>query len=253
MMVVAVAGIGTGIDRADSTGWSDVNIALLAAALAVLAAFLLRARRTAHPLVELSVFRSPSFAMVLVLSAAAAACYAATIFVVSVYLQDARGLTAVRASLVFAVMAILQALAASAAARLQPGTRPVLVMACAGLLAGGALVVLTKLTSWWGYVPALALCGFALGLGAAAAGIAGQQVLGPDRAGEASGIILTIQTTAAGISLAVTAGIVDALEHGANGLGAACNQTLLLVAVLTLAASLLAIAVRFALARHGLR
>jgi MFS family permease len=253
MMVAAVAGIGTGVDRADSTGWSDLNIALLAAGLAVLAAFPLRARRTAHPLVELSVFRSPSFAVILVLSAAAAACYAATIFVVSVYLQDARGLTAVRASLVFAAMAVLQSLAASAAARLQPGTRPVLVMAGAGLLAGAMLVILTKLTSWWGYVPALALCGFGLGLGTAVASIASQQVLGRDRAGEASGIILTIQTTAAGISLAITAGIVDNLEHGRNGLGAACNQTLLIVAILTVAASLLAIAARFALARHGLR
>jgi MFS family permease len=250
MVVIAVAGIGTGIDRADSVGWSGLNIALLAAGLAVIAVFPLRARRAAHPLVDPSVFRSRRFALVLFLATVGSACNAATIFVVSVYLQDARGLTAVRASLLFAAMAALEALAAPAAARLQPGTRPVLVMAGAGALAGAMLVVLTAVTSWWGFVPALALCGFGLGLGAAVAGIASQQLFGPDRAGQVSGIVLTTRTTAAGISLAVSAGIIEAVEHSGRGIGAACDVTLLATAFLSFTGSVLATAAQFAFARH---
>ena len=252
MVVLAVAAIGTGIDRADSVGWTDVNIALLVAGLVIIAVFPLRSRRAAHPLVDLSIFGNPRFALVLFLSSVGSACYAATIFVVSVYLQDARGLTAVRAGLVFAVMAVLQALAAPFGARLQPRTRPVLVLAAAGVLSGAALVALTAVTSWWAYVPALALCGFGLGLGSAVASIASQQIVGPDRAGEVSGTVLTIRTTAAGISLAAAASIVDAVEHAGRGTGSACDVALLIVAFLSLAASLIATSAWYVFVRHGL-
>ena len=172
---------------------------------------------------------------------------------VSVDLQDARHLTAVRAGLVFAIMAVLVALASPAGARLRPGTRPVPVLAGAGAISSGALVVLAVVTSWWAYVPALAICGFGLGLGSTVASIASQQVAGPDQAGEVSGIVLTIRTTAAGISLAVTASIVDAFEHGGHGTAAACDRALLIVAVLPVAASLIATAAAgYAFASPGL-
>jgi MFS family permease len=252
MVVLGVAAIGSGIERADSVGWSDVNIALLAAGLVVLAAFPLRSGRAAYPLIDLSVFSNPRFVVLLFLSSVGAACYAATLFAVSVYLQDARGLTAVRASLAFAVMAVLQALAAPVGARLQPRTRPLLVLAGAGLISGASLVALTVLTSWWAFVPVLALCGFGLGLEYAVATMASQQVVGPDRAGEVSGIVLTIRTTAAGISLAAAASIIEAVEHAGHGTGAACQVTLLIVGFLSLAGALIATSARYVFVRHGL-
>ena len=252
MVVLGVAAIGTGIDRADSVGWSGVNIVLLAAGLVIMALFALRSRRTAHPLVDLSVFGNPRFALVLFLSSVGAACYAATIFVVSVYLQDARGLTAVRAGLVFAVMAVLQSLAAPVGARLQRRARPLLVLAGAGVISGAALIALTAVTSWWAYVPVLALCGFGLGLEYAVASIASQQAVGPGQAGEVSGIVLALRTTIAGLSLAAAASIVEAVEHGGRGIGAACDVTLLIVAFLSLAASLIATSARYVFVRHGL-
>ena len=112
MVVLAVAAVGTGADRADSVGWSGVNIALLAAGFVVIALLPLRARQAAHPLVDLSVFRNPGFGLVMFRGAVYSACYAATVFVVSVYLQDARRLTPLRASVLLAVMAVLMALAA---------------------------------------------------------------------------------------------------------------------------------------------
>jgi MFS family permease len=251
MIVLAVAAVGTGIDRADSVGWSGVNIALLAAGLAVIAVFPLRARRAAHPLVDLSVFRNPRFGLVLFLSTVSAACHAATVFVVSVDLQDARHLTAVRASMVFAAMAVLAALAAPAGARLRRVSRPVLVLAGAGVIAGGALAVLAVVTSWWAYVPALAICGFGLGLGSSVASIASQQAAGPDHAGQMSGILLTIRTTAAGISLAVTASILDVFKHSGQGTAGACDLAFLIVALLSVAAALTATAAAYAVARRG--
>jgi MFS family permease len=251
MVVLAMAAIGTGIDRADAVGWSDVNIVLLAAGLVLIVLFPLRLRRAAHPLVDLSAFSNPRFGLVLLLSSVGSACYASTVFVVSVYLQDARGLTAVRASLVFAIMAVLEALAALAGARLQPHTRPVLVLAGAGVVSGAALVALTAVTSWWAYVPVLTLYGFGLGLGSAVTSMASQQLVGLNRPGEVSGIVLTMRQTAAGISLAATASIIDAVERAGDGIGAACDVTLLIVAFLSLATSLIAAIAWYVFVRHG--
>jgi len=239
MVVLAVAAVGAGIDRADSVGWSGPSIVLLVVGLALIVLFPLRSQRAAHPLVDLSIFRNRRFGLILFLGAAGSACYAATVFVVSVYLQDVRGLTAVRASLVFAVMAALEALAGPAGARFRSPARPVLVLGGAGVLAGGALVVLTVVTSWWAYVPVLALCGFGLGLGSTFASIAGQQAADPERSGEVSGIVLTVRTTIAGISLAAAASLVDTFQHGGRPTEAACDTTLLIVASAFLAASLI--------------
>ena len=251
MVVLALAAVGTGIDRADSVGWSVVNIVLLAGGLAVIAVFPVRERRAAHPLVDLSVFRDPRFGLILFLGTACSACYTATLFVVSVDLQDARHLTAVRASLVFAIMAVLVALAAPVGARLRRGRWQVLVLAGAGVISSGALGVLAAVTSWWAYVPALAICGFTLGLGSSVASIAGQQTVRPRQAGEVSGIVLTIRTTAAGISLAVTASIVDTFERGGHGVAASCDLALVVVAFLPVAASLIAAAAGYTFARRG--
>jgi MFS family permease len=255
MVVLAVAAVGTGIDRADSVGWSGGNIALLAGGLAVIAVFPVRARHAAHPLVDLSIFRNPRFGLVLFLAVVGSACHAAAIFVVSVDLQDARNLTAVRAGLILAAMAVLFALAALVGTRIRPGSRQDLLLAGAGMISGGALFVLAVVTSWWAYVPAVALCGFGFGLGSSVASIAGPQVAGPGRTGEVSGIMLTMRRTAGGISFAATAGIVEAFEHGEHGehgIAVACNLALLTIACLSVAASLVAAVAGYALAKRGL-
>jgi hypothetical protein len=252
IVALAVAATGTGIDRAGSTGWSGLNVALLAAGLGFLALFPLRERRAAHPLIDLSIFRNLTFDLVIFQGSVCNACYAATVFVVSIYLQDARGLTALEASALFAIMAVLAAVAAPIGARLQSHIRPTLAMATAGVIAGGALFLLTFATSWWVYVPVLAICGFGLGLGSSYATIATQQVVGPGRSGEASGILLTILTTSGGISLAAAAAIIGTFENAGRSIQAACNTTLLIFAFLSVAASLIATAVRYALGRRGL-
>jgi hypothetical protein len=120
---------GPALTRADSAGWSGVNVALVAAGLGFAALFFLRARRAAQPLIDLSVFRSPRFGLVLFMSLVSSGCYVAAVFVVSAYLQDVRDLSAIEASAVLAVMAALVAVAAPVGARLRPHVGPILVMA----------------------------------------------------------------------------------------------------------------------------
>jgi EmrB/QacA subfamily drug resistance transporter len=253
IVAAGVAAVSFGVDRATATGWSSgATIGFLAAGIALLAAFPLRERRTAHPLIDLSLFRNLPFDLVTFLGTICNVCYAVTIFVVSLYLQNARGLSPIRAGLVFLGLAVLVAMAGPIGARLQPHFRPTVVMAGAGAIAGLSLVLLTNVTSWWAYVPVFAVCGFGLGLGWTFANIATQEVVDPGRAGEASGVVLTFLVTFGGIGLAAAASIISALEHAGRGTAGTYETTLRVFAFLSLGASLIVMVIRQILVRQGL-
>jgi EmrB/QacA subfamily drug resistance transporter len=253
IVALGVAAISAGVDRGSTVGWSDGStIGLLAAGLAFLAVFPLRERRTRAPLIDLSLFRNLPFDLVTMMGTVCNVCYAVTIFVVSLYLQNARGLSPVMAGAVFLSMATLVALAGPVAARLEPHFRPTLVMAAAATIAGLGLILLTVVTTWWAYVPVFAICGFGLGLGWTFTNIATQEVMGPERAGEASGVVLTFLVTFGGIGLAGAASIIGGLLRAGHSRASAYDTTLLCFALLALAAALTVMTIRHILVRRGL-
>jgi hypothetical protein len=77
-------------------------------------------------------------------------------------------------------------------------------------------------------------------------------VVDPDRAGEASGVVLTFLVTFGGIGLAGAASIIGAFEHAGHGKNDAYETTLLIFALLSLAASLIVMVLRRFLVRRGL-
>ena len=88
------------------------------------------------------------------------------------------------------------------------------------------------------------MCGFGFGLGWTFANIATQEVTGPDRAGEASGVVLTILVTIGGIGLAAAATVVQALTQAGYDKGSAYEITLRLCAFLSLGASVVVMVIR---------
>lgn len=253
LVAAGVAGISAGVDSASRAGWSaGSTIAFLATGVVCLALFPVRERRTANPLIDLKLFRNLPFDLVTFLGSVCNVSYAVTIFVVSLYLQNARGLSPIMAGVVFLGLAVLVALAGPIGARLEPHFRPTVVMAAAGGIAGLGLLLLTSVTSWWAYVPVFALCGFGLGLGWTFANIATQEVVGPDRAGEASGVVLTFLVTCGGVGLAGAASIIAALLHSGHSPRSAYDDTLLVFAILSLAASFIVMVIRQLLVRRGL-
>src|SRR5262249_48733519 len=72
-------------------------------------------------------------------------------------------------------------------------------------LGAAATLAGTYATSWFAFIPLLALAGFGFGLGWTFANVATQDVVHPDRAGEASGVLLTVLVSAGGFGLAAAA------------------------------------------------
>lgn len=253
IVAAGVAAISFGVDRANSLGWSPAaTIAFLVAGVALLCLFVVRERHTPNPLIDLSLFRNLPFDLVTFLGSVCNISFGVVVVVVSLYLQQVRGLSPLQAGVVFLGLATLVAIAGPVGARLQPHFRPTLIMAFAGTTAGLAILSLTVVTSWWAFVPIFSICGFGLGLGWTFSNIATQEVVDPDRAGQASGIVLTFLVTLGGIGLAAAASIISALERTGHSPRDAQETTLVIYALLSIAAAVIVMSIRAYLVRRGL-
>jgi MFS family permease len=163
-------------------------------------------------LVDLALFRNLPYMLVLCAGAISNIGYAVTIFGATLYLQLVRDLTPLTAGVVFLAPALLVALSGPLGARLGKQLRPAAVMAGAGVVSGSGLLALTYAHGWAAYVPAFAVAGLGFGLGWTFANVGTQDVVRPERAGEASGVLLTVLVTAGGIGIAAAASAIALLE-----------------------------------------
>ncbi|MFD5567424.1 hypothetical protein [Streptomyces cadmiisoli] len=112
------------------------------------------------------------------------------------------------------------------------------------------MITLSHVTAWWLYVPVFARCGLGLGPGRAFAGVATQQVVAPERAGEASGVLLTFLVTLGGVALAGAAAAITAMVPERSP-DAAYDAVLRFGGAVILAASVVVMAVRHRLVVRG--
>jgi EmrB/QacA subfamily drug resistance transporter len=88
--------------RGNEEGWGSTPIvAALAAAVVLLAAFVVIEHRVEEPMLPLGLFRNPNFAGAQVAAAAISATFFAIFLYVTLYLQQVLGLTAIEAGLVY--------------------------------------------------------------------------------------------------------------------------------------------------------
>src|SRR5205085_2327335 len=99
------------------------------------------------------------------------------------------------------------------------------------------LLILSGAHAWALFVPAFALFGGGLGFGWSFVSVATQSVVKPERAGEASGVTLTIVVAVAGLCVATAATILEVLEAGGANAGEDNEQLLRWTALCALAAS----------------
>ena len=221
-LALLTAGIGVftlTFDRAPAWGWWSLATAgAFTGAIALLALFVVVERRVRWPLVDLSLVRNTRFTVLVAAGTIANVAYGVTIFLSTVYLQDARGLDPLAAGLVFLGPSAGAAAGGVLSGRLAAG-HPVRVMGVATILAAASLGLLAAARDWALYVPALTACGFTLGLVYAFTTVATQSVVSPQRAGEAAGIALTAMIAIGGIGVAVASTMLERL--GSTGMSTA--------------------------------
>ena len=210
------------ITRASQHGWgSGLTVGLLAAAAALIAAFVAIEARSPAPLLPLRIFRARTISAANAASAMVGAAAFGQFFLLALYLQQVLGYSAVRTGVAFIAITVtivlLSNLAQSLTTRL--GARPVL---SAGLLltaAGGALYARMPAGGhyFWDVFPGLLVSGVGLAFTFVPVMIAGLTGVQPADAGVASGLLNTSRQIGGAIGLAAVTTIAStATSHYAD-------------------------------------
>jgi MFS family permease len=173
--------------------------------------------RRAEPVLDPRFFRSAPLAGAVLTAISATAAVGGFLFLATLYLQDVRGMSAVRAGLHLLPMATMVAVGALVSSRIlaRRGARLPMVAAGVALAAGG--VLLSRLTASSGPVPlAVAFVVFGIGGGVVNAPITYTAVSGMpvSQAGVASGIASTSRQIGQVLGIAVTGSILAGSLRG---------------------------------------
>ena len=186
-------------------GWTDARIvAVGVVALLAFVGFLRYESRRRDPFIDLRFFRSIPFASATMIAVCAFAAWGAFLFLMSLYLQDERGFSAMHTGLLYLPVAVGALIFSPLSGRLvgRFGSRPSLLIA--GTLITAATLMLTRLTATTAVWQLLAIFAvFGIGFSMVNAPITNAAVSGmpTDRAGAASAVASTSRQV--GVSLGV--------------------------------------------------
>jgi predicted MFS family arabinose efflux permease len=235
-VAAGVAAITLAVDRGQTWGWADARtIGVFAAGLALLAGFVAIERRVRFPLVDLSLFRNALYVAITLAGMVANVAFCVTTFASTLYLQEVRGLSPLLAGVVFLAPAVCLSVAGPVSGYLAARLPALAVMAMAIAVGGVGLLLVASARTWLLYLPAFALFGAGYGLGWSFVSVGTQAVVRPERAGEASGVTLTVVVAVAGLFVAVSATVLELLIAHHRSQGAAIDDLLSALALATLA------------------
>ncbi|MCX5194287.1 MFS transporter [Streptomyces sp. NBC_00249] len=197
-----------GLIRVGENGWtSPATLGLLALAAAAFAVFVLVELRSSRPMLDLALFRSPSFVAVMVgglLLSGAAFSY---LMYVSLWLQSAEGMGPVAAGLVLLPLSLAGFVVAALAGRfLHQVSARVSIGGGLLLIGAGALLQAWMLDAgdgWAALVPGLALTGVGVGMATPQLAATAMAAVAPARAGMAGGALNTARQMGNALGIAV--------------------------------------------------
>ncbi|AEE45668.1 DHA2 family efflux MFS transporter permease subunit [Cellulomonas fimi] len=250
---LALAGTGVlstvwAIVRGNDDGWASTRVVggLLLGTL-LLAAFLVRENRTAHPLVPLRLFRVRSFGVANATALLFSVGVFGIVFLLSQYLQVGLGYSPLEAGVRTLPWTAAPMLVAPIAGALAPrvGVRPLLTaglalqalgLAWQGALVGGDVV-------YADLVPGLALAGIGMGLTFAPSATAVLADMGADDHGTASSVNATVRELGGALGVAVLVAVFTAADGtlSPTGYTAGLQPAMLAAAAIVGAGALLAL------------
>ena len=191
--------------EAPARGWTDARIVAVAVvALAAFVAFLRYESRRRDPFIDLRFFRSIPFASATMIAICAFASWGAFLFVMSLYLQDERGFSAMHTGLIYLPVAAGALIFSPLSGRLvgRFGSRPSLLVAGTLITAATLMLMgLTATTPVWQVVIIFAVFGIGFAMVNAPVTNAAVSGMPTDRAGAASAVASTSRQV--GVSLGV--------------------------------------------------
>jgi EmrB/QacA subfamily drug resistance transporter len=225
LVIAFLASLTYGIIEAPDRGWgSAVIVAAFTVSLASLVGLIWWERRRPEPLINLRFFRSVPFSGAAISAVAAFATLGGFLFLNTLYLQDVRGFSPLRAGLYTLPMAVMTMLLAPLSGRIVGTRGPRIPLMTAGVALTVSCLMLSRIgpttSSAWLFAAYIV---FGIGFGLVNAPITTAAVSGMPRAqaGVASAIASTSRQVGATLGVAVVGSLLAAALGHAGGLGVA--------------------------------
>jgi EmrB/QacA subfamily drug resistance transporter len=212
-----LAALVLGLIRGNDEGFgSTLILSLLIGAAVLLIAFVLVERHRADPMLDLSLFRVPTFVGGSVAAFVLSASMFATFFTLTLYIQNQLGYSALEAGLRFLPLSLISFVVAPISGKLAERVGVRWFVGGGLLLVGLALLSFTMVgpdDGWTALLPGFILGGIGVGMVNPSLATTAVGVVTPERSGMASGINSTFRQVgiATGIAAwgAVLAGVID--------------------------------------------
>lgn len=211
--------------RVGENGWtSATTLALFALGAAAFAVFVLVELRSSRPMLDLSLFRSPTFVAVMAAALLMSGAAFGYLMYVSLWLQSAEGMGPVAAGLTMLPMSLAAFVVAAVTGKLMHGAPARLTIGGGLFLIGaGALLqgwMLDAGDGWTALVAGLAVTGVGVGMISPALAAAAMGAVPPARAGMAGGALNTARQLGMALGIAVLGAVFQSgLEDGLAGSG----------------------------------
>jgi len=261
VFTAGLASLIFGLVHAGEHGWtSSVVIACLSAAGILLAGFVAIELLTRHPVLDLALFRKPSFIGTSVAAFGMNGSLYAMFVYLAIYLQNQLGYSAVQTGVRLMVITGATFVAAVPAGKLSERAPTRLLVGPGLMLVGAGLLLMRGVhadSSWTHLIPGFLAAGFGAGMVNPPMVSTAIGVAQPHQAGMASGINTTFRQIGLATSVAVLGSILATKLHAHHGAPTAFldgfNTILLIAATLAIATGALALALirRSDLVPHG--
>ncbi|MFD8230093.1 MFS transporter [Streptomyces massasporeus] len=221
LVIILLGPVFYAIIEAPRRSWISIEVmACLAVAAAALISLLTYERRRRDPLIDQRFFRSAPFTCSVSIALISFAAFSGVLFLSTLYLQNAKGFSALRSGVWLLPLAVTVGICGPLAGYLtgRYGPRPAFLVAGAANLAGGLVIVLgpADLPGAW------LLAGYALfgaGIGLSNSPTAATVVSGVprDHAGVATALLITLRRVGFCLGVAVMGSILATAEWNGSG------------------------------------
>ena len=238
-----------GLIEANAYGWTSARIVgSFVVAVVSLAAFLTIERRRRSPMLDLTLFRSGTYAGANLAMLLVALAMFGVFFFVSLYMQNVLGYSAVQAGAAFLPMTILIILVAPVAGKLSDRHGSRWLMSVGMVLLSAQLVYFSQLgtdATFWNLLPALLVGGLGMAMTMTPTAAAAVRAVPVEKSGVGSAVLNAMRQVGGSVGIALMGAIVAHEASGRSpieGFMAGFERALLVAAAIAFVGSLVAFA-----------